>query len=548
MKRHLTTIGLVTLITVLAWLLGLMPAQAGNVQPSGHGSGGGGSLPDCPSSLWANLPGSPSVAQCFFVTNAQSCVAGTAVTTSGTTGCTLTWTGTGWYPAGNATSAASASAGGSAGNPQYNNAGSFDGTANTFYIAPGAISSSTFSSNCSTNPCIIKLGPGTYTVAAPLTWGTSHDQTLECDGATIQCTDTTGGRDCLDEDVHGHFVGSGPGDGGAGDGCIITDASTANITSLISNASKTAADGFDLRNVLLDPSTSSTISKGELWLSGAEGFNTVDNVRFTQPPVGGSNSGIIYAVDDAGGTRQWNQIDNNAVSVTCGAAAGATGINIAVSSSGAGAGGSNFTFVGGAVVDCGTTSKLVNISGNSTNQVKNVKFVGTYFEPDGSGDDIDITDGYAIDFDDVYFNQANASTQTNCVSISGQAGNTGIVHVSGRSAPSACTNVINNSISGFTRTTSGNIDYTYPGTNGGAIRIVDGSTQFNSFGPQLYYSVAGTALPSCAAAVARQIACVSDETTACTVGNTYSGSGSNKCQVQCNTAGSLWKVNGVPCY
>lgn len=440
--------------------------------------------------------------------------------------------------------AVTASAGGSSGNPQYSNGGTIGGVSNVFYVAPGAISSSTFSSNCGSNPCVIEIGPGNYTVAAPLTWGTSHDQTLLCNGAHINCTDTTGGQDCLDEDVHGHFVGTGPGDGGANDGCMIADSSTANITSLISNASKTAADGFDLRNVLLDPNTSSTITKGELWLSGAEGFNTVSNVKMTQPPVGGSNSGIEYAVDDAGGTRQWNQIDNFAVSVTCGGAAGATGISITATTGG---GGSNFTFNGGSVVDCGASSTYVNIAGNSSVQPKNIHFIDTYFEPDGSGDFIDINDAYAVTFDNVYFNQANASTMTNCVDIKGTAGNVGIVKVSGRAAPSACTNVIDNEINGYTKTAAGNLDYTYPGTNGAPIRVFDGPAQYDSFGPRLYYSAAGTAIPSCASSLAGQFTCVSDST-ACTSGTTYTSGGSTACLLQCNNAGSAWKETGINCF
>ena len=102
MKRHLATIGLVFFVTLLTWQFGLMPAQGGNVNPSGGGGGSG-----CAPSTWAALPGSPSVGACFFVTNAASCTAGTAVTTSGSTPCQLTWSGSNWVPAGNAVSASS---------------------------------------------------------------------------------------------------------------------------------------------------------------------------------------------------------------------------------------------------------------------------------------------------------------------------------------------------------------------------------------------------------------------------------------------------------
>lgn len=75
----------------------------------------------------------------------------------------------------------------------------------------------------------------------------------------------------------------------------------------------------------------------------------------------------------------------------------------------------------------------------------------------------------------------------------------------------------------------------------------NGSTLFGRpFGPQTFYSAAGTAIPGCAAAYAHDFACVKDETSACTGGNTYASGGGNKCQVQCD--GSNWKVNGVLCY
>jgi len=66
------------------------------------------------------------------------------------------------------------------------------------------------------------------------------------------------------------------------------------------------------------------------------------------------------------------------------------------------------------------------------------------------------------------------------------------------------------------------------------------------FGPSIYFSAAGTAIPAAGNSDIRQIACVSDETSACTPGNTYASGGANKCQVQSD--GTNWKVNGTKCF
>lgn len=67
-------------------------------------------------------------------------------------------------------------------------------------------------------------------------------------------------------------------------------------------------------------------------------------------------------------------------------------------------------------------------------------------------------------------------------------------------------------------------------------------------GTQSYYNAASNAIPTCSALYAGVPYCVSDETTACTQSNTYASGGTNKCQVQCNAAGTLWKVTGTLCY
>lgn len=99
MRKHLYTIALVCLVVLAAWWAGWMPAQA-QVVSGNNGSG------NCGLSHWANLPVSPPALTCYSIPDAASCTAGTAVTTSGSTPCQLTWTGSNWLPAGNVTSAA----------------------------------------------------------------------------------------------------------------------------------------------------------------------------------------------------------------------------------------------------------------------------------------------------------------------------------------------------------------------------------------------------------------------------------------------------------
>ncbi len=60
------------------------------------------------------------------------------------------------------------------------------------------------------------------------------------------------------------------------------------------------------------------------------------------------------------------------------------------------------------------------------------------------------------------------------------------------------------------------------------------------------YSAAGTAIVAAGVTNTHAIACVSDETSACTRGNTYASGGANKCGVQSD--GSNWKVTGAGCF
>lgn len=64
----------------------------------------------------------------------------------------------------------------------------------------------------------------------------------------------------------------------------------------------------------------------------------------------------------------------------------------------------------------------------------------------------------------------------------------------------------------------------------------------------VFYNAANQPLPTCTTNLFAHSGPVrvSDETSACTAGNTYASGGSNSCYVQCN--GTNWKVNGVVAY
>lgn len=67
--------------------------------------------------------------------------------------------------------------------------------------------------------------------------------------------------------------------------------------------------------------------------------------------------------------------------------------------------------------------------------------------------------------------------------------------------------------------------------------------------PSYYTGTTGAyALPACSALYARNFYCVTDETSACTQSNTYAPGGTNKCQVECNNAGTNWIVTGALCF
>lgn len=79
MKRHLATVGLVFLVTLLTWHLGLMPAQGGNVNPSGGGGGGGGTGCNTTGTAILKGDGSGGCANALSGTDYAPATSGTAI-------------------------------------------------------------------------------------------------------------------------------------------------------------------------------------------------------------------------------------------------------------------------------------------------------------------------------------------------------------------------------------------------------------------------------------------------------------------------------------
>src|SRR5581483_2446727 len=358
--------------------------------------------------------------------------------------------------------------GGISGNVQLNNAGSFGALANVIHAGGGTLATAIAACPAGDTACDVWADPGqTYTIGnTPLAIGSATKPvTLFVDGAKINCTGTAG-ADCIEIFEKGRLIAFNAQSTGT-NGAVITSASTANITSLVTNGNHTNQDGFDLEGVNFSPSRSSTNTHATLWLSSEDGFANISNVAMTGPPDNGTG---IEVDDGAAGTDFFNDITFHKVSVTCDGAEGAKGVYIHHN---AGENGSNVTWEGGAIVDCSannsTPSTLLKIDGGSGAAVGDITFTGTYFETfcpggdtcTGAGDAILINNVDDVNLIGVKFN--GGPKIANCIHVTGnQAGQ---LFATGRMTAGICTDTINNATNSYTNTSPGDIYYSYPGTN-----------------------------------------------------------------------------------
>jgi len=350
----------------------------------------------------------------------------------------------------------------------YTGTTSVGGISNAFHAGSGTLAAAFAKCPGGNTACIIYADPGqTYTIGnTPLAVGTAtKPETLFCNGATISCNGTAG-ADCLDIGQKGRVIGTMQSSSGT-NGCTISNTSSSNITSLVTNTSHANQSGFDLEGVALNPSRSGTMSNGALWLSGEDGFGYVANVSWAGPP----NGGIGFEIDDGpAGTDFFNDITIVDPHLTCSGAESAKALYIHHN---AGNSGSNVNVYGGAIVDCSfadaTPSNLVDIDGGTSGVVSDIALHDTYLESfcpggdtcTGTGDMILVNNANDITLGGVKFN--GGPLTANCVHVTGsQAGQ---INAWGRVTASICTDLINNPIQGYTNTNAGDFNYFWPGKN-----------------------------------------------------------------------------------
>lgn len=322
--------------------------------------------------------------------------------------------------------------------------------------------------------CTVIADPGmTYNIPAPLAIGSATKPvTLIIDNAILNCTDTTGGRDCVDVYDKGKIIGLGAGSGSVNTGGIITNSASSNITSLVANGNTTNQAGLDIENVFIEPNRSSTISKAPLYLSSVDGFAYISNLTLSGPP--NSTPGVL--IDDGASPGDFfNAIYFNNLNAAC---SGATGTKLVSIVHNGGTSGSNVTFSGGSMVDCGYTnagsnSALLNVNGGTSGVIDTINVFGTYFEsfcadtPSCStptGNLITLNNVNNVTISGVKFN--GGPQVLNCIRAQGSL--MGQVVATGRAASGVCTNVINNT-NGFVQTMAGDFEYHDAGANSGFV-------------------------------------------------------------------------------
>ena len=142
----------------------------------------GGTGCDSPTT-YGSLPGSPATGTTCTITNAASCAAGTAVTSTGSTTCQVTYNGTSWYPAGAATAGSGSGTVSSGTTPQIG-----------YYASSGTTISGDAQATLTNSGATLSMGTATSTEGAiALAGSTSGTLTIQPNVSTTSYTITLPG-------------------------------------------------------------------------------------------------------------------------------------------------------------------------------------------------------------------------------------------------------------------------------------------------------------------------------------------------------------------
>jgi hypothetical protein len=291
--------------------------------------------------------------------------------------------------------------------------------------------------------------------------GSTNPQTLICDGGTLTANGTGGAGDAgLVIANSGHLIGTGRQD------CTIGTTTTFNGDAVVedyagyyeqnNHLSSGTQPNIDIEDVSILPNSSATIGKAALWLSALDGDGFISNVYVGAGPSG--STGIL--VDDGQYSGEtWNNLYFGDVWVGLGS--DKYGVETTVAESG----GSNFTWVGGAVVD-GNSNTTAHFFFNGSGNY-GTTLIGPYIEAtsgeSSATDGILVTNASNIIGENLIFNE-NGSAMYDCVHVNSGSG-ASMIEVNGRANTSVCGHdIIDNTQSGDVITLTGsehNFEYRY---------------------------------------------------------------------------------------
>jgi hypothetical protein len=377
---------------------------------------------------------------------------------------------------------------------------------------PATFHSASFSSIASANSAGTALTPTSYeligdpsstawTVSSTLTIGTAATQggTFQNNGVPIDCTGTSG--DCLDLGTWGKYLGVTQ--GASPNGSRIYQSSGSTLYGIVGNSVITGAQSnFALSGIQATSDGHATNAVTcVLCITAVEGRSYIRDSSF------GANVGQIGMnfQDAASGSGDNNNIFVEDVESFCSNLIHCLPLNV-WGPTGTGTGvGLNYTFLADSFVDVGssnpnslTASALcqdghdctVNLDGtsggvSSANYIGGAAFYTPYFESaagmDSGGSFLEANNLSGLAIISGVFN--GGPDIQNCVLNSeSSTGKTGFIFVLGTVLNAKCADAINNTVTGYTMTTSGltDIAYLYPGDKpGGGGFVVDGNQVIN---------------------------------------------------------------------